>query len=274
MNRLIHHKQHLLSALALIAFSPLLAETAPTTTDTATAVTVTTVNQSDHWSYHGDKGPDKWAELAPQNKLCASGKNQSPVNIIRDKLVKAEPRGIKFNYGHIKPQQISFDGKSISVYIAPGTGLNADGIDFELKRLDIHIPSEHTIDGKHYPMEIQLLHQNNANQQANVAMMVLPGKADRALAKLIAALPAKAGEHNPLADNALRTIEMKKKLATFYRYNGSSTTPPCNEGVRWFVMKQALSASKAQYDAFRDLLKKDNNRPVQALNARIILEEL
>jgi carbonic anhydrase len=58
----------------------------------------------------------------------------------------------------------------------------------------------------------------------------------------------------------------------YYRYNGSLTTPPCSEGVWWFVMKVPVSASKAQIDKFAHVMHHPNNRPVQAVNSRPVLQ--
>jgi carbonic anhydrase len=80
------------------------------------------------------------------------------------------------------------------------------------------------------------------------------------------------GESRVLAANALRNLERKQKVANYYRYNGSLTSPPCTEGVRWFIMNNPLKISKVHYLRFKQALKKNNNRPVQALNARIILK--
>ena len=147
-----------------------------------------------------------------------------------------------------------------------------DGTAYVLKRLELHIPSEHTIDGKHFPMEIQFVHESKDNKLAIVSMMAIPGRPDRTLRKLLQQLPMKPGESQTLVANALRNTEIKKKYANDYRYSGSLTTPPCTEGVRWFIMKQPLTFSKQQYQTFKAALKQDNNRPVQDLNARIILE--
>ena len=56
---------------------------------------------------------------------------------------------------------------------------------------------------------------------------------------------------------------------TSYRYDGSLTTPPCSEGVKWFVMTTPVPLSAAQIAAFTALVK-DNNRPVQPLNGRVV----
>ena len=58
---------------------------------------------------------------------------------------------------------------------------------------------------------------------------------------------------------------------TYYRYDGSLTTPPCSEGVKWFVLETPVELSAAQIAAFRSVLS-GNSRPVQALNGRAITE--
>jgi carbonic anhydrase len=58
----------------------------------------------------------------------------------------------------------------------------------------------------------------------------------------------------------------------YFRYNGSLTTPPCSEGVRWLIMKQPMTVSRAQIEAFEHALGFANNRPVQPVNARPLLQ--
>ena len=57
----------------------------------------------------------------------------------------------------------------------------------------------------------------------------------------------------------------------YYRFNGSLTTPPCTEGVRWLVMKEPLTISKEQREAFLAVMHHPNNRPLQPVNARPVL---
>ena len=229
------------------------------------------------WAYaDGAMSPEKWGSLSPSYKLCDNGKNQSPINIDSKKNLDIQTRGIKFNYGLISPKSIKNNGKLIQVFIDASNdqaaNIKVDGLQFKLTRLDIHIPSEHTVDNKHYPMEIQFIHKSANNELAIVSRMVVPGRPDRTLRRFVEFLPMKAGESKPLPENALRNIELKKKFANYYRYSGSLTSPPCTEGVHWFIMKQPLTISKKQYEQFKIAIKQDNNRPLQDLNARIILE--
>jgi len=58
----------------------------------------------------------------------------------------------------------------------------------------------------------------------------------------------------------------------YYRYDGSLTTPPCSEGVRWFVLKHHAKASADQLAMVQEVLGHPNNRPVQPVGARVILQ--
>jgi carbonic anhydrase len=57
---------------------------------------------------------------------------------------------------------------------------------------------------------------------------------------------------------------MPATRSSVYRYAASLTTPPCSEGVAWFVLKEHATASPAQIEAFRTIMRHDN-RPVQPL---------
>ena len=224
------------------------------------------------WSYSGKTAPQSWGSLSPDYTLCSSGKNQSPINIDPDQVLDGTDKGIKFNYGVITPDAIKNTGNGIKVRVKAGTNIVIDKVTFELQGLSIHMPSENTVNSKHFPMEIQFFHENEKGEAAVVSLMYIPGKADRTLKKLIAQMPMNTGESNSLEANTLRNYEKKKKLANYYHFSGSITTPPCTEGVHWFIMKQPLTLSENQHQAFKEAIKQNNNRPVQALNARMITE--
>jgi carbonic anhydrase len=97
------------------------------------------------------------------------------------------------------------------------------------------------------------------------------GEANPALASFWDAMPAKAGAKAPLSTpaNAESILPAKRD---YYRFSGSLTTPPCSEGVLWLVMKEPVSVSEEQVAAFTRSVGFANNRPLQPLNARVVLQ--
>jgi len=72
--------------------------------------------------------------------------------------------------------------------------------------------------------------------------------------------------------NLINSSELLPENKEYFRFSGSLTTPPCSEGVRWLVMKQALTLADWQLKAFIQVLEEANSRPIQPLNARSILQ--
>jgi carbonic anhydrase len=55
----------------------------------------------------------------------------------------------------------------------------------------------------------------------------------------------------------------------YYAFQGSLTTPPCTEGVQWFVLQSPLTISIEQERTFAKLYP-DNARPLQPRNRRTV----
>lgn len=220
-----------------------------------------------HWEYSGEAGPAKWASLTPEYGQCA-GSNQSPVNL--SGLVKADLAPLQFHY-QAGGNTLVNNGHTVQVNYAPGSTLELDGMHFELKQFHFHAPSENLIEGRSYPLEGHLVHANDKGELAVVAVMFEPGQANGALSQAWQVLPAKAGELHAFKE-PISAEQLLPAQHDYYRFSGSLTTPPCSEGVRWLVMKEPVQASQAQIDAFKAVMHHPNNRPVQPLNGRLVLE--
>ena len=220
-----------------------------------------------HWGYTGNAGPEHWAAMSPENKAC-SGKNQSPVNLANMASAKLPP--IKFSYTQSSKDMLN-NGHTVQVNFPQGNSMHVEGTAFSLKQLHFHAPSENQIKGKHYDMEVHLVHADSKGNLAVIAVMVEEGKSNPALEQAFAKLPMKAGGSLDIA-NLIQPDQVMPISRNYYRFNGSLTTPPCSEGVRWYVMKKPISASKQQIEAFKQSMQGANNRPVQPLNARVVLE--
>lgn len=219
------------------------------------------------WGYSDQQAPAHWASLNTKYAAC-SGVNQSPINI--DQTVDAELPPLKFNYVTTAKSIIN-NARTVQINFNEGNFLSLDNKQFELKQFHLHSPSENTIHGKSYPMEMHLVHATKEGELTVVAVMFEEGKENKKLAQLWKELPKKAGDVTALKHQDIATAFLPENL-TYYRFNGSLTTPPCSEGVRWIVLKDVQQASAKQIKAFTQLMEHPNNRPVQAQNARLVLE--
>lgn len=218
------------------------------------------------WGYSGQVGPEHWGEIDPAFGACSTGTNQSPINI--NNFIDAELEEIKFDY-QTNPTDFINNGHTVQVNFDSGSTIAIDEKSFELKQLHFHTPSENLINGKSFPMEVHLVHANAEGELAVIGVTFEQGDANEALAGLVTAMPQQSGEKK-LIDN-LNMMSLLPASKDYYRYNGSLTTPPCSEGVRWFVMKNSVQASALQLKAFENVMH-ENNRPVQPKRARPILE--
>jgi carbonic anhydrase len=220
-----------------------------------------------HWTYSGEEGPENWARLTPEFAACA-GKNQSPINLTG--FIKAALKPIKISY-QAGGNEIVNNGHTVQVNYAAGSSISVDGIKFELKQFHFHAPSENHINGKSYAMEAHLVHADKDGNLAVVALMFTEGVKNKGLARIWPLIPENAGEKSALK-SPFAVAQLLPSNHDYYRYNGSLTTPPCTEGVRWLVMKTPVSASKEQVEAFSHVMHHPNNRPVQPVNARPVLQ--
>jgi len=221
-----------------------------------------------HWGYAGNEGPEYWGTLSSKFAMCASGKNQSPIDLTG--FTEAELAPLQFSYTTEVTQLIN-NGHTVQANYQPGSNLVVDGHTFELKQFHFHVPSENHIDGQSYPMEAHLVHADAQGNLAVVAVMFELGEANPGVETLWEQLPLHAGDENQVI-SSVNAASLLPAEQDYYRFNGSLTTPPCTEGVWWLVMKQPVPASREQIDKFTHAIHHPNNRPVQPLNARTVLK--
>ena len=222
-----------------------------------------------HWGYTGHEGPSNWGSLSDDYKMCSLGRNQSPINVTHSLNANLAP--IKFSYT-TAPSDIINNGHTVQVNIAAGSYIVVDNKKYELKQYHFHTPSENHIHGKSFPLEAHFVHAAVDGELAVVAVLFEYGKDNKTLAKLWEKMPMEAhGKHelNNIAKNLMDLIPTNRQ---YYRFNGSLTTPPCSEGVKWMVLGKNLKVSKAQIEKFAHAVGGHNNRPIQPLNARMIVK--
>ena len=222
------------------------------------------------WGYKGDLGPKHWGDLSPNYVLAKSGHQQSPINISTSESKMMDDIDFLYRPSRIK---IVYNGHTVEDVQDEKSSIVVDGEEFHLKQFHFHSPSEHTLNGKHTPMEMHLVHASDSGRIAVVAVMIKEGKKEnKAFSSVWRHLPSeenKTREYRDLVD----TVRMLPKKRPYYRYTGSFTTPPCTEEVLWLVLAKPSKLSGRQISEFRGIID-GNNRPTQPLNGRIVLRQV
>ena len=216
------------------------------------------------WNYLGEHGPDHWGALDKSYSTCAAGSQQSPVNLTGAIEAELPSLAIDWKTGG----KMLNTGHTIQIEAAGGTLRRGDDT-YELLQYHVHAPSEHQVDGRSFPLEIHFVHKHPKTGALGVlGVFVTPGSANAAFGKLAAAFPLKSGEHVAVSD--LNPADLLPSKLGYWAYEGSLTTPPCNEIVDWMVAAQPIEAAKADIDKFTAIYAM-NARPVLAANRRFIL---
>jgi carbonic anhydrase len=221
-----------------------------------------------YWNYEGHTGPLVWGKLDPAYQACSKGHEQSPLDIRGAHLNKAlEP--LQFHY-IAGPMTLENTGRGIVARVDRGSWMETGGVRYWLVELDFHHPSEHPVKGKLSDMEVDLVHRSEDGKEAIVAVRLNEdrGNPNALLATLWDHLPVKVGAKAQVTD-MVSAGGLLPADPGYWTYVGSEVTPPCAEGVRWFVFEQDLSISREQLRLFASLFKM-NTRPVQDAHGRRI----
>ena len=207
-----------------------------------------------NWSYEGKNQSKNWGNLSEEFKFCKIGYNQSPIDV----NLGFEKNELKFFYqnsevetldkNHVR--QIIFDNRD---FILRGKKK------YFLRHLEFHHPSEHLVDSNQHSLELQIYHKSDDEQLLVLAIFLEIGAANSAFNDLIKTLSK--SESSPKL-NLAKIVQSDDKI---FFYDGSLTTPPCSEGVKWYVMKTPLKISKDQINQIikTAIFVKSNAREVQ-----------
>jgi carbonic anhydrase len=241
---------------------------------------------------------------------CSQRDRQSPISI--DRQLKFPPsQEFEFWYNEIKDEELEMKANGgllsldLSAKLRGGVAYNNKW--YPLARIDFHAKSEHRLKGKQYPLEIQLVHREQADPTSSLIISVLvwsevdpeppnprlkpkkfkvPSKKDMDWHSNIqnfvtAELPSEEGKTVKLdmkggLDLSSLVANPKVNGSDIYMsYAGSLTSPPCLGNAQWFVRRISAVASSAQVKALSDAIHKltfnsGNNRAVMPVNGRIL----
>ena len=177
---------------------------------------------------------------------------------------------IDFRY-HPSAYTVVDNGHTVQINLNNAGAMVIDGVEFKLLQFHFHAPSEHTLSEAAYPLEYHLVHRSEAGELAVVGVLVQRGALNKTLEPVFDDLPDAGVTLEGL--EPINPIDLLPANRTMVRYNGSLTTPPCAEHVRWHLMLTPKQMSKLQVARFV-ARHPNSSRPVQALNDREVVIEV
>ncbi|XP_039855381.1 alpha carbonic anhydrase 7-like [Panicum virgatum] len=225
-------------------------------------------------------GPDRWGEIIVNSVIdmlylrdstchalmikpawanCSRGRMQSPIDLSKRRPERSlgflnyayhPAQATIVNRGHdiqhsVLPPQVKFSGDAGRLVI--------NGTVYHLRQLHWHTPSEHTVGGRRYDMELHLVHESAANKAAVIAVLYKFGDPDPFLKMLEPAI--KSIKDTRDKEEPVGVVDPSGARApgsVYYRYTGSLTPPPCSEGVVWTVFPKPRHVARYQVELLRD----------------------
>ncbi|MEL3961488.1 carbonic anhydrase family protein [Lysinibacillus endophyticus] len=255
--------------IAYVTFAIVLALVAYYTMDTTEQAPVESEEQlTVNWSYDGETGPQQWMNVSADYAACGRGELQSPINIEVSNTAKEElDEEVKLNYEKAL-FEIENNGHTIEANsTTPDNSLMINDEEYKLTGIHFHSPSEHQINGQYFDMEAHLFHETKDGKMAIIGLFIESGEENKELAEMWANMPKDGAEAVKVLKNPINLEQLLPEEKNVYQYVGSLTSPPCTEGVNWFVLEQPIEMSNEQINQFSSIFLQ-NNRPIQQLNNR------
>jgi len=237
------------------------------------------------WNYNVDfetqRGPASWGKLDTTFRLCGVNESsQSPINLASFRIASADAPSVYplYNAG---PLLVRNTGNYIRLIPNKGSLLFYGDRVYDLVFGQIKLPSEHDIAGENFPLELQLVHKGQSDDElAVVSLLYKQGLSNPFLSRILESTPALAHTEDLIDEAVDLSLAAPKDITQYnagtrvsfphYTYIGSLSTPPCTPNVRWFVWSKPDRVSKDQIDAFQRLFQVPPSRPTQDMNSRIV----
>ena len=233
------------------------------------AAAATTGAFAQDYQYSGPTGPGFWKET-PGWEACGRGAlaegRQTPINIVSAEFDRRlSPLSLRID---ATPVALVNNGHKIELEYQPGSIIVVDGASYELRQFHFHTLSEHALASRRGAAELHAVFRDPATGRlAVVGQLFDLGAPSPFLRTLFAkGVPTRSGDRIE-SDERVNVREAFRNIGDYYTYEGSLTTPPCSEVVRWFVLAERTTLSQQQYDAINGAVG-NNFRPLQPRNAR------
>ncbi|KAF7974789.1 hypothetical protein HWV62_11277 [Athelia sp. TMB] len=246
------------------------------------------------FTYGTTTGPLNWHNLnQTAYYLCGNGTNQSPILLDSSSAHTAPHGSIKLDVPPAK--NVVFENLGTNVEVIINGTLKAAGKTYKLAQFHFHTPSEHRVDLGHYEAEMHFVfdaaglsaQSHPCTKQANLSGADGSGKvavlaffveveaqlSTPVLETIFSHLPAiqTPGTTTTVPKVDLSAFQEQANKLKYYQYTGSLTTPPCSEGVSWFLATSPIPLSLKTYVALKDTTKTNNRYTQNSLGQTNIL---
>ncbi len=214
----------------------------------------------------GPRGPSHW------EGVCNTGHMQTPIDITKAEIVSIPPLPpLEFSYQPADLDTVNDCNKyEIKARFPENQWLKVARKPYRLSELHFHEPGENAVNGKRPPMVIHLVHLSPEAVFLVIEVPIVVGKENPVIKTLWEHIP-EGGKERVAEGVKINAKDLLPADHGFYRFPGSLTTPICNEGVQWYVMKNPIEMSKAQIEEYKKY-HHNTARPLQPLNNRPVVE--
>ncbi|KAF2173910.1 hypothetical protein M409DRAFT_62129 [Zasmidium cellare ATCC 36951] len=210
---------------------------------------------------------DDWGRLNPAWELCQTGTQQSPIPLRLDQGL-SRFHTLEFNYPNTSsgdfhnwgygPATTFLGENGAGVTSLPSAQFDENNVNetVYLASWHIHAPADHSVQGDRSKAELHLVHADaQGNERAVLAIRIDPGNSDSGFFRQLPAFIGfnSTGESRPNTSmNMNLALDEIDRFSDFWTYRGSLTSPPCTEGLRWFVARNIMFVSDEQ---MQDILR-------------------
>lgn len=251
----------------------------------ATLTNLFSVNLNiEKWGYNLGNGPNVWASMFPRGSMVVGGCNgnfQSPIPLRSNgpETVVDNENTVAMNYPTVGGWVMHRTRGRLFLQREPAMGMGSmtyKGKTYTVRRVDLHKPAQHEVNGLLYDLEMDIHHSSDDGQMASVAVFVKADAPKEFMHNVdinshfdFHSLPKSEGDTVHLADTFSLSFLMDPKNLTYFSYEGSQDHPPCVEGVQWIVMASPNWMNNGDLSFYPPEVS-GNARTLQALHGRTV----